>query len=75
MGEATAQAAEGMSAEDAEALEALRMVWGDEYSIGYEDAHGWWASRNGVTGHIITAASALELGVKLGEDYLAAATS
>jgi hypothetical protein len=69
MDEAAPQAAEGMSAEDTKALEVLRLFWEPEYSVGYDDEHGWWATRSGVIGHIITAPGPEELGKMLGDDY------
>ena len=68
MSEAAPQAAEGMSAEDAKLLGVLQMLWEDVYSVGYDQEHGWWASRDGVIGRILTAGSAEELGRALAED-------
>jgi hypothetical protein len=72
MDKAAPQAATGASDKDASALEVLRVLWGPEYSVGYDDEHGWWATRAGVIGHIITAADPEELGRKLGDDCGAA---
>jgi hypothetical protein len=47
----------------------LQLIWDDGYLIGHDDEHGWWASRRGVTGHIITANSPEELGQMLGDDF------
>jgi hypothetical protein len=69
MNEVVAQAAAGMSTEDAQALEVLRLLWGDEYSVGYDDDHGWWAARNGVAGHILEAPGAEMLGTMMADDF------
>lgn len=70
MDEAAPQAAGGMSAEHiAKVLDVLRLLWNDEYLIGHDDAHGWWASGRGVIGHIMTASSPEELGQMLGDDF------
>jgi hypothetical protein len=69
MNEVVAQAAAGMSTEDAQALEVLRLLWDDEYSVGYDDDHGWWAARNGVAGHIIEAPGAEMLGRTIADDF------
>jgi hypothetical protein len=69
MEEAAPQAAEGMSAEDARLLEVLQMLWDGVYSIGYDAERGWWATRDGVAGHIITARAPDELGKALADDY------
>jgi hypothetical protein len=69
MDEAASQAAEGMSAGDiAKVLDVLWLLWEDEYLIGCNDEHGWWASRRGVVGHIMTADSPEELGRMIGDD-------
>ena len=55
MDEAAPQAAGGTGTEDiAKVLDVLRLLWDDEYLIGHDDDFGWWASRRGVVGHIIT---------------------
>ena len=70
MDEAAPQAAGGTSTEDtARMLDVLRLLWGDDYLIGFDDEHGWWASRRGVVGHIMTAGSPDELGRMIGDDY------
>ena len=71
MGEAAApQAAGGMSAEDiAKVLDVLWLLWEDDYLIGFDDERGWWASRRGVVGHIMTADSPEELGQMIGDDF------
>jgi hypothetical protein len=69
MSEAAAQAADGTGTEDiAKALDVLRLLWDDEYLIGHDDL-GWWASRRGVIGHIMTASSPEELGQIIGDDF------
>ena len=58
MDEAAPQAAAGAGTEDAaKALEVLRLLWEPDYLTGYENDHGWWASRRGVIGQILTADS------------------
>jgi hypothetical protein len=70
MDQASAQAAAGMSVEDAKALEVLQLLWADEYSIGYDgEGRCYWAARNGVIGHILIAASVEELSKKIDEDF------
>jgi hypothetical protein len=68
MNEAAPQPATDMTEEDAKALEVLRLLWEPGYSIGYDDEHGWWATRNGVIGHIITAPGPEELSRMLGDE-------
>jgi hypothetical protein len=68
MSEVAPQAAEGMTEDDAKALEVLRLFWEPEYSVGYDDEHGWWAARSGVIGHIITAAAPEELNEMMSEE-------
>ena len=59
MDEAAPQAAGGTGTEDiSKALDVLLLLWDDEYLIGHDDEHGWWASRRGVVGHILTARTA-----------------
>jgi hypothetical protein len=70
MDQAAPQAAGGMSAEDtAKVLDVLRLLWEDEYLVGFDDDHGWWASRRGAIGHIMIANSPDELGQMLGDDF------
>jgi hypothetical protein len=69
MEEAAARAAEGLSAEDARLLEVRQMLWEDVYSIGCDPERGWWASRDGVAGHILDAADAEGLGRAIIEDF------
>jgi hypothetical protein len=69
MGEAAPQAAGGTGTEDiAKALDALLLLWEDDYLVGHDDDLGWWASRRGLIGHIITADSPEELGRMINED-------
>ena len=57
MDEAAPQAAAGADTEEvAKALEVLRLRWELDYLTGYDKEHGWWASRRGVIGHILTSA-------------------
>ena len=70
MDEAAPQAAAGVdTVEVAKALEVLRLLWEHDYLTGYDDEHGWWASRWGVVGHILTADSPEELGRMIGADF------
>jgi hypothetical protein len=69
MNEAAPQAAGGTGTEDiAKVLDMLSLLWEDEYMIGHDDEHGWWASRRGVVGHLMTANSPEALGRMLGDD-------
>ena len=70
MSEAAPQAESGTGTEDiAKVLDVLRLLWNGEYLIGHDDEHGWWASRRGVVGHILTASSPEELGQLIGHDF------
>lgn len=73
MGDAAPQAAGGTHTEDVQqALEYLRLLWGDEFLIGH-DEHGYWATRHGdVGGRILRADDPDELG-ELMNDYPGAA--
>jgi hypothetical protein len=53
----------------AETLDALRLLWDDKYLVGYDDDLGWWASRRGVIGHIITAETPDELDRQLIDEH------
>jgi hypothetical protein len=60
MEEASPQAAQGKDSfadlvAVSRALEVLRANWGGQYGVGYDAGHGYWATRHGVIGHIITA--------------------
>ena len=70
MDEAAPQATAGAGTEEVvKALEVLRLLWQHNYLTGYDDEHGWWASRRGVIGHILTADSPEELGQMIGGDF------
>jgi hypothetical protein len=62
------QAAAARTAEQ-DALEALRLHWGEHYLIGHNPEIGWWAARRNVTGHLITAQGPDELHAAMAEDY------
>jgi hypothetical protein len=71
MDEAAPQAAAGADTEEvAKALEVLRLRGELDYLTGYDKEHGWWASRRGVIGHILTADSPEDLGQMIGLDPL-----
>jgi hypothetical protein len=70
MDEAAPQAAAGADNDEvAKALEVLRLRWELDYLTGYDKEHGWWASRRGVIGHILTANSPEELGQMIDDDF------
>jgi hypothetical protein len=50
--------------DEAEALEALRLDWGNAWDIGCGDAR-WRAARRDGTGHVLTRASANGLALAL----------
>jgi hypothetical protein len=60
MGGAEPQAAALRAAED-DALEALRLDWGEHYLTGYTPGMGWWAARHGGGGQVIWAENPDEL--------------
>lgn len=64
MGEAAPQAATTTE----EVLEALRFDWGGFYTVGFDEALGWWASRPGVIGHLVTAGEPDELRAAMAGD-------
>ena len=69
MDEAVPHPAEGMTAADIEhALDALEMVWGDEYKFGYDPEKGFWATRHGQIGALFTADDPEELGNMLADE-------
>jgi len=69
MDEAAPQAASGMSRHETEqSLAVLALLWEGEYLTGYDDERGWWASRIGVNGHIITAAGPVDLNEMMAEE-------
>ena len=69
MDQAAAQAAEGTSATAAAQLEVLRQKWGAFCSVGNDAERGWWASRHGQVGHIITADGPGELDRLVADDF------
>ena len=73
MSEAASQAAGGTHTEDVQqALDYLRLLWGDEFLIGH-DEQGYWATRHGdVGGRIMRADDPGKLG-ELMNAYAAAA--
>jgi hypothetical protein len=64
MGEAAPQAAEGTYRGDVEqALGLLRLLYGDEYTFGYDPAADeFWVIRNGKIGSLLTAPTPEALG-------------
>lgn len=63
--EAASNAVEGMIAGDiAQALEALDMLYGDEFMLGY-DEQGWWAAGHKPGGGFIRAGDPVELAEKM----------
>jgi hypothetical protein len=62
MGEGAAQAG-------GQELAALVWNWGEAYLIGYDDAHGWWASRRDQIGGLITEHGPDELRAAIIADY------
>jgi hypothetical protein len=70
MGDAAPQAARGGTSSEhdlafaGEALEALRLAWGDLYMFGRDDK-GYWAARPDVIGSMVRAADPVALGVLL----------
>jgi hypothetical protein len=67
MGEAAPQAASGQAGE--QELAALQWNWGEAYLIGYDDVHGWWASRRDQIGGLLTEAGPDELRAAIIADY------
>jgi hypothetical protein len=62
MGEAAPQAAGGTHTEDVQqALEYLRLLWGDEFMIGHDEQR-YWSAPNGQIGHIMRADDPGKLG-------------
>ena len=68
MGEAAPQAAAVGSAVQ-RALEALRLDWDGVYMIGRDDERGWWATRHGRIGSVMTASEPDELRAAMSEDF------
>ena len=72
MSEAAPQAAGGTYTEDVQqALDYLRLLWGDEFLTGH-DEHGYWAAPHGQIGHMMRADDPGKLG-GLMNDYAGAA--
>jgi hypothetical protein len=67
MDEAAPQAATSKTA-DAQALEVLRLEWGQLYRIGHGAVRGWWAQRRDGLGGDITAETPGELRTAIDED-------
>ena len=65
MSEAAPQAASAPTAEIRQALDYLRLLWGDEFTFGWDPERGFWATRNGSIGSILTAETAKDLARKL----------
>jgi hypothetical protein len=51
------------------ALEVLRAKWSAHYATGHDGERGYWATRNGVIGHIITADDPDQLDRLIAEDH------
>lgn len=68
MDEAPPQAAEGKTA-DQQALEALRLEWGQFYRIGRDAVRDWWAQRRDGLGGDITAGTPDELRAAVAENF------
>ena len=68
MDDAEPQAAGGTTADEQE-LAALQWNWGEAYLIGYDEGHGWWASRRDQIGGLITEAGPDELRAAIIADY------
>ena len=63
--EAASNAVEGMVTGDiAQALEALDMLYGDDFILGY-DEQGWWAARHEPGGGFIRAVNPVEPAEKM----------
>jgi hypothetical protein len=66
---AAPQAAEGSERRDEQELAALQWNWGEAYLIGFDDEHGWWASRRDQIGGLITESGPDELTAAIRADY------
>lgn len=63
MGEAAPQAANGTYSGDVDqALSLLRLLYGDEYTFGYDPDRGFWVIRDGKIGSLLTAPAPEALG-------------
>lgn len=67
--EAPQDAAGQLNAVDAQLLDALQGMWRGTYTIAHDAERGWWASRDGVVGHLLTAATIGELAHAILADY------
>jgi len=68
MGEAAPHAALSRPA-NGQALEVLRLEWGQFYRVGWDAVRGWWARRRDGLGGDITADDPGELRTAVSEDY------
>jgi GH24 family phage-related lysozyme (muramidase) len=70
MDQAVPQAAEGMSATGtSRALDALRLKWDGICTTGYDTETGWWTTRNGQIGSLLTAGEPDELDAAITDEY------
>lgn len=66
------QAASGSTADliaVSQALEALRLGWGDVYMFSYEDERGYWAAKRQPGSAWLSAGTPEELGRLLADDF------
>jgi hypothetical protein len=68
MSEAAPQAAGGTSAVS-QALDALRLKWNGIYATGHDPETGWWATRNGQIGSLLTADEPDQLDAAITDEY------
>jgi hypothetical protein len=68
MDEVAPRAAAVRTADD-DALDALRLEWGQLYRIGCDAVRGWWAQRRDGLGGDIAAGTPDELRTAVSEDY------
>lgn len=73
MDEAAPQAASGDAVDRvavSQQLQALRLAWGDTYLIGFEQGHGYYATRHHQPGkEVVKADDPVELGNLLADDF------
>lgn len=62
-------APQGDAGGQALALAALRLDWGPAYALGCDEEIGWWASRHGRAGHLLTADGPDGLRREIAGDY------
>jgi hypothetical protein len=62
-------AAEERLAAVSAALEVLRAKWGGHYSFGHDAERGYWATRHGRVGHLLTADEPGELDRLVADDF------